>query len=77
MTSLNNPALPAETRKAMQEKVNAYKKTVARYESEPDTREGKKELIERARAHEELAIARSSRIRISTMARRCFRSPSC
>ena len=29
----------------MQAKVDAYKKTVARYESEPDTREGKKELL--------------------------------
>jgi Domain of unknown function (DUF4337) len=50
---LSNPALPAETRKAIQEKVELYKKTVARYESEPDTREGKKELLERARQHEE------------------------
>jgi hypothetical protein len=50
---LSNPVLPAETRKAIQEKVDLYKKTVARYESEPDTREGKKELLERARQHEE------------------------
>ena len=49
LTVLSNPALPAETRKAIQAKVDAYKKTVARYESEPDTREGKKELLERAR----------------------------
>ena len=47
-----NPALPAETRKAIQAKVDAYRKTVERYESEPDTREGKKELLERARVHE-------------------------
>ncbi len=50
---LSNPALPAEARKAIQEKADLYKKTVARYESEPDTREGKKELLERARQHEE------------------------
>jgi Domain of unknown function (DUF4337) len=50
---LSKPALPAEARKAIQEKVDLYKKTVARYESEPDTREGKKELLERARQHEE------------------------
>src|SRR5262245_45275724 len=43
---LSNPALPADARKAMQAKVDSYKKTVARYESEPDTREGKKELLE-------------------------------
>ena len=30
-----------------------YRKTIARYESEPETREGKKELLERARTHEE------------------------
>jgi hypothetical protein len=53
MTALSNPALPAETRKAIEAKIAAYKKTVARYESEPDTREGKKELLERARTHEE------------------------
>ncbi len=51
---LNNPALPPNVRKAMQSKVEAYKKTIARYESEPDTREGKKELLERARQHEQL-----------------------
>jgi hypothetical protein len=50
---LSNPALPEEARKAMQAKVDAYRKTVARYESEPDTREGKKELLERARTQEE------------------------
>jgi hypothetical protein len=51
---LSNPALPAESQKAMQDKLGLYKKTVARYESEPDTQEGKKELIERARTHEAL-----------------------
>ena len=51
---LNNPALPDEARKAMQAKVDLYKKTVERYESEPDTKEGKKELLARARQHEEL-----------------------
>lgn len=51
---LSNPALPEEARKAIQAKADAYKKTAARYESEPDTREGKKELLERARAHEVL-----------------------
>lgn len=51
---LRNPALPAESRKALQDKLNFYRETVKRYESEPDTREGKKELLERARQHEEL-----------------------
>lgn len=49
---LSNPTLPAETRKAIQAKVDAYRKTIERYESEPDTREGKKELLQRAQAHE-------------------------
>jgi Domain of unknown function (DUF4337) len=53
LTSLSNPALPADARKAIQAKVDAYRKTIARYESEPDTREGKKELLERARSHEQ------------------------
>jgi hypothetical protein len=51
---LRNPALPADSRKALQDKLNFYRETVKRYESEPDTREGKKELLERARQHEEL-----------------------
>ena len=51
---LGNPALPADGRKALQDKLNFYRETVKRYETEPDTREGKKELLERARQHEEL-----------------------
>lgn len=48
----NDPALPAEARAALQKKLADYRKTVARYESEPDTQEGKKELMTRAREHE-------------------------
>jgi hypothetical protein len=51
---LSNPALPADSRKALQDKLNFYRETAKRYETEPDTREGKKELLERARQHEEL-----------------------
>ena len=51
---LRNPAIPAESRKALQDKLNFYRETVKRYESEPDTREGKKELLQRAREHEQL-----------------------
>jgi hypothetical protein len=51
---LRNPALPDDARKAVQDKLNAYRETVKRYESEPDTREGKRELLERARQHEQL-----------------------
>jgi hypothetical protein len=51
---LNDPAIPDGTKAAMRAKLDQYKKTVARYESEPDTREGKKELIARAQEHEKL-----------------------
>jgi hypothetical protein len=34
-------------------KTDDYRKTVARYESEPETQEGKKELLVRAREHEQ------------------------
>ena len=36
----------------MRTKLDLYKKTIARYESEPDTGEGKKELLARAKEHE-------------------------
>jgi hypothetical protein len=48
----NDPALSPEAQAALKAKAEAYRKTVARYESEPDTREGKKELIARAKEHE-------------------------
>jgi hypothetical protein len=50
---LTNPALPDAARAAMQKKIDDYRKTVTRYESEPDTQEGKKELLARAKAYEE------------------------
>jgi Domain of unknown function (DUF4337) len=50
---LNDPALPETTRQAMRQRLEQHRKTIARYESEPETREGKKELIVRAREHEE------------------------
>jgi hypothetical protein len=48
----NDPALPAEAKAALKAKAEAYRKTVARYESEPETNEGKKELLASAKAHE-------------------------
>jgi hypothetical protein len=51
---LTNPAAPAAAKDAMQKKLEQYKKTIARYESEPETGEGKKELLARAREHEKL-----------------------
>jgi hypothetical protein len=49
---LRNPSLPEEARAALQKRAEDYRKTVARYESEPETNEGKKELLARAREHE-------------------------
>ena len=51
---LNDPALPEATKQAMRQRLDQYRKTITRYESEPETREGKKELIGRAREHEKL-----------------------
>src|SRR5687768_17019771 len=51
---LNEPSMPEAAKQAMRAKLDQYKKTIARYESEPDTREGKKELLVRAQEHEKL-----------------------
>lgn len=51
---LNDPALPEEAKAVLKKKIEGYRKTVARYESEPETNEGKKELIQRAKQHEVL-----------------------
>jgi hypothetical protein len=47
-----DPAMPPEAKAALKAKAEAYRKTVARYESEPETGEGKKELIARAKLNE-------------------------
>lgn len=49
---LNEPSIPEATKGAMRAKLDQYKKTVARYESEPENNEGKKELLRLAREHE-------------------------
>jgi hypothetical protein len=49
---LNDPSVPDAAKAAMRSKLEQYRATVARYESEPDTKEGKKELIMLAREHE-------------------------
>jgi hypothetical protein len=47
-----DPAMPPEAKAALKAKAEAYRKTVARYESEPETGEGKKELVARAKQNE-------------------------
>ncbi len=53
LTLASNPAITGDARAAMQKKIDDYRATVARYESEPATQEGKKELLARAKALEE------------------------
>jgi len=49
---VNDPHLPDEAKSALKRKLDDYRKTVTRYESEPETGEGKKELIAKAREAE-------------------------
>jgi len=44
--------LPAETKTAVQKQIDAWNATAQRYDSEPQTGEGRKELIERAKEAE-------------------------
>jgi len=46
------PAMVATAKELFQKKIDEYKKTIDRYESEPDTKQGKKELLIQAREHE-------------------------
>jgi hypothetical protein len=58
---LADPALPEAVRQQLQTKLNSFRSTADRYESEPATGEGKKELIAKARdleAQRELAMKR-------------------
>jgi hypothetical protein len=54
LARLSDPALPEANRQALQKKLADYKATVERYESDPKTNEDKKELLVRAKEHEEL-----------------------
>ena len=46
------PNMNANAKAMYEKKLGDYKKTIERYESEPDTKEGKKELMARAKEHE-------------------------
>ena len=46
------PAMVATAKELFQKKIDEYKKTIDRYESEPETKQGKKELLIQAREHE-------------------------
>lgn len=49
---LNDSDLPEGAKAALKAKAEQYRKTVARYESEPETQEGKKELLVRAQGEQ-------------------------
>jgi hypothetical protein len=49
---LQDTTLNADAKSALTAKAESYRKTSARYESEPETMEGKKELLVRAKEHE-------------------------
>ncbi|MDX2220741.1 MAG: DUF4337 domain-containing protein [Burkholderiales bacterium] len=49
---LKREKIEPERKEFLENKLADYRKTVARYESEPETREGKKELMATAKAHE-------------------------
>ena len=58
---LMNPALEDAARAFLQDKLARYRATVKRYDSEPESGDGKKELLAKARASEavrDLALAR-------------------
>jgi hypothetical protein len=50
---VNEPGLPENAKAVLRDKLADYRKTIARYESEPETGEGKKELMVKAREHEQ------------------------
>ena len=61
LSLLRDDKLSAAAREQIGKKIEAYRKNVERYESEPETGEGKKELMAHAKEHEherDLAIRR-------------------
>jgi hypothetical protein len=53
MLELERDTVAPERRDAFAERIATWRATVARYESEPETNEGRKELLERAKAAEQ------------------------
>jgi hypothetical protein len=49
---LNDPAVPDAAKAELKKKLDNYRKTIARYETEPETGEGKRELLAKAKEHE-------------------------
>lgn len=57
---IRDTAMPADVKEIFKKKIDDYKKTIDRYESEPETKDGKKELMVQAKAHE---VARDHALR--------------
>ena len=47
----SSPGLPDDAKVALRKKLDDYRSTIARFESEPETGEGKKELLAKGREH--------------------------
>jgi len=48
---LRDPSISLSVRQKLEEKLADYRKTIVRYETEPETGEGKRELLAKARDH--------------------------
>jgi len=57
---IRDTAMPGDVKEIFKKKIDDYKKTIDRYESEPETKDGKKELMVQAKAHE---VARDHALR--------------
>jgi len=51
---VKEPNMNAAAKALIEKKIEEFKKTADRYESDPESKEGKKELLVRAKAHEAL-----------------------
>ena len=69
-------SMPGDVREAFRGKLDEYRKTIDRYESEPENGEGKN-CLRAPRNTRKPATMRCARIRGSTTPRACCRSPSC
>ena len=49
---LNDTSIPDAAKEPLKKKLDGYRKTIARYDSEPETGEGKKELLAKAKEYE-------------------------
>jgi hypothetical protein len=54
MELAKDPKMNAEARALMEKELEGYAKNIQRYESEPETGEGKKELLQRAKEYEQI-----------------------